>query len=389
MNAIAGRSAIVAACATLLTLFGATACSSGSTAGGGSGLKGLPKSIPVTLIADKTGPQAFYGAQLEAGVRAGLAQVESSGVLKNSKIELTVKDTTSVQATATTVMARVVKSKPAAILGPSLSNEALPMAPLAQSAKIPFLVDTSPKGILDAGEYIYSMTTPHASQIPALASHLAKSVKNVTVIYSYDNPTVVNADAAAVAEFPKAGLKLVANIGTPLQSTDFAAVATKAISGKPDAIGVFGGGPMMPSVTKALRTAGYTGLLFGNMGADGTIASAGAQATAFIYMAEWAPGLPGQASTDFAKHIAAAAKNLVPAYPAVDGYNEVLFLAAALSKANSTDGPKLLAAMQSVAADGIDTPAGRSTFTAAGKRQLIDPSIVAEFKDGKVTAVRD
>jgi branched-chain amino acid transport system substrate-binding protein len=385
------RAMLTTSCAAL-TLVALTACGSsgsgGSTSAGGSSASGgLPSTIPVTLLADKTGPQAFYGAQLEAGVQTALKAVESSGLLGKSKIVLTVKDTTSVQAQAITVMSSIVQSKPVAILGPSLSPEALATAPTAQSAKIPYLLDTSPKGLLDVGDYIYSMTTRHASQIPTLAKHLATTVKQASIIYSNDNPTIVDADKAAQSAFPAAGVKITDNIGTPLQSTDFSAVASKAIAGKPDAIGVFGGGPMMSGVTKALRAAGYTGPLFGNMGADGTVGKAGDAANGFTYMAEWAPGAPGKMSTDFASQFSAAYPDLTPYYPAVDGYNEVMFLAQALKAAGSTDSAALLKAMQGIAAKGFTTVGGESTFTDTGNRQLVDPSIVAQFNGGKITAV--
>jgi branched-chain amino acid transport system substrate-binding protein len=359
--------------------------SSGSDAGAASG--GLPASIPVTLLADKTGPQAFYGTQLEAGVRTGLAAVEESGVLGDSKIELTVEDTTSVQATAVQKMAGIVQSDPAAILGPSLSPEALATAPMAQQAKIPYLLDTSPQGLTDVGEYVYSMTTQHASQMPTLAEHLAKSVKDVTIIFSNDNPTIVDATKAAESDFPDAGLNLIETIGTPLQSTDFSAVATRAIDGGPEAIGVFGGGPMMSALPKALRSAGYTGPLFGNMGADGTIGAAGEAVNGFTYMAEWAPGTPGEMSTEFSARFDEMYPDLDPFYPAIDGYNEVLFLAQALADAGSTDGEAVIAAMQAIADKGFDTISGPATFAGEGKRQLVGPSIVAQFDDGKVSAV--
>jgi branched-chain amino acid transport system substrate-binding protein len=375
-----------------LTLVVLTACGSSDSTdsadgGAGSASGGLPASIPVTLLADKTGPQSFYGTQLEAGVMTGLAALEESDVLGDSKIELTVEDTTSVQATAVQKMAGIVQSDPAAILGPSLSPEALATAPMAQQAQIPYLLDTSPKGLTDVGEYVYSMTTQHASQMPALAEHLATSVENATIIFSNDNPTIVNATEAAEKAFPAAGVELKEVIGTPLQSTDFSAVATRAIATNPDAIGVFGGGPMMSALPKALRSAGYTGPMFGNMGADGTIVAAGEAVNGFTYMAEWAPGTPGELSTEFSARFDEMYPDLDPFYPAIDGYNEVMFLAQALADAGSTDGPAVIKAMQAIAEKGFDSISGPATFTGEGKRQLVGPSIVAQFNDGKVSAV--
>jgi branched-chain amino acid transport system substrate-binding protein len=274
-----------------------------------------------------------------------------------------------------------------AILGPSLSPEALATAPMAQQAKIPYLLDTSPEGLTAVGEYIYSMTTQHASQMPTLAEHLATSVDNATIIFSNDNPTIVDATEAAEEAFPAAGVELNEVIGTPLQSTDFSAVATRAIDTNPDAIGVFGGGPMMSALPKALRSAGYTGPLFGNMGADGTIGAAGDAVDGFTYMAEWAPGTPGELSDEFSARFDEMYPDLDPFYPAIDGYNEVMFLAQALADAGSTDGPAVIEAMQAIAEKGFDSISGPATFTGEGNRQWVGPSIVAVFNAGEVSAV--
>lgn len=368
---------------------GGTATNSANSGGqsGASSSSALPASIPITLIADKSGVFSLYGTQLEAGVRTGIAEVEQSGILKGATFDLTVKDAAGTLSGATTAMAAAVTSHPVAIFGPTISGEALSTAPAAQSAKIPYLVATAPTGITAVGPYVYSMTTGQAAQVPALGIYLANTakVKKVTVIYAGDNASEVDADHVAKSEFPKAGLQLIDNISTTLTQTDYTSVATKAANDKPDAIGVFGGGPMMANVTKAVRDAGFTGQLFGTMGADGTIEAAGTGANGFLYPVEWAAGATGQASADFASQFKKAYPGTTPYYMAVDGYNDVMFLAQALARAQSTDSAKVVAAMQSIAATGLTVPGGQGTFTGTGNRQFVDPTVIAELRNGKIT----
>lgn len=368
-----------------VTLGGCSSSSSESSTKGGS----LPSTIHITLLADKTGQAAFYGAQLEAGVQTAVSYVNSSDQLKGSKIEVTVKDTGTDPPTALALTSAAVRDKVAAILGPSVSNEALTAAPAAQQGKVPFLADTDLGENASPGEYVYSMTTPHSSQMPALATYVAaQGVKSVDLIFAGDNVTIAATDKAATSAFADAGMTVKNNIETSVAATDFSAVATKAKKDAPEAVIVLGGGPMMSSIPNALRAAGYQGPLFANMGADGTISAAGAAVNGLVYPAEWVEGLPGSASAQFSTQFHQAYPKLTPYYPAVDGYNEVLFLAKALTQAGSTDGPALVKAMQSIAASGFETISGQAQFSGDGKRQLVDPTVLVKFADNKLELVK-
>ena len=202
----------------------------------------LPASIPVTLIDDMTGVFAFYGAQLTDGVKAGIASVNSSGILKGSKMVLTVEDNASSPTNTSTLFAAAAKSNAVAVLGPPISDEALATTPAAEAAQMPYLVDTSPDGILNAGEYIYSMTTPELAQSTAYAPIVAKSAKTISFIYANDNPTNVGIDSTLPGQVEKDGVKVLNNIGVSITTTAVAAVATKAMSGNPQAIGLLTGG---------------------------------------------------------------------------------------------------------------------------------------------------
>jgi branched-chain amino acid transport system substrate-binding protein len=383
-----GKRHLVVTVGASLTVLLVTACSSGSSGddgGGGGGGDGLPDTIPITLIADKTGPLAFYGTQLEAGVRAGMEYVNESDLLGGAQIELTVLDTASTVATASAVVSDAIGDDPAVLLGPSLGQEALATAPIAQQAGIPYLVDTSPPGITDPGEYIWSMTTPHSSQMDELVAEVSKDNDSVTFIYASDSPTTGVALADLATElFDDAGVEVVDSIDTTLTTTDFTSVGTRAIQSDSEAIGIFGGGPMMPSIITTLREQGFEGQIFGNMGADGTIDSAGEAANGFRYMASWAPGLPGELGEDFTERFTRLYPDLTPHYPAVDGYTEMLFLGQVFQQAGSIEAEALLEAMTSIAEEGFDGPAGRVEFEG---RQLVGPAIYVEFQDGATSQV--
>jgi branched-chain amino acid transport system substrate-binding protein len=386
---VRGTSALAIAAA--VTVIGVSACSSSSSgsassAGQAAATGSLPAQIPVTVLADETGEGAFYGTQLIAGINAGTKAVEDQGILKGSKISVTVEDTGTNAATASTLVSKAANSKAVAVIGPSVSFEVLAIAPVAQRAGIPLLVDSSGDGALTSADpYVWSLTTPEQSQISPIVANMTKSgIKTVAVIYANDIPTDVQINSQLKSTFAASGLKFAADISTSITATDFSAAATKAVQSGADATLTLGGGPMMPSVAKALTSAGFKGIQYGNSGADGNMATLGSAANGYLYSTENAQGQTDAASMEFETMFAAVNPGVTPYYPGLDGYNSVLFLAKAIALANSTSRSAILGALNSVAASGFDGAGGKVAFSS---RQLSLGAVLVKMENGKPVAV--
>jgi branched-chain amino acid transport system substrate-binding protein len=218
-------------------------------------------------------------------------------------------------------------------------------------------------------------------------TQIAKVDKRVAIIYESDGPA--NAASAAVMRkvLPTMGMTLTNYIGVSITATDYTAAATKAIQGSPDGIILNAGGSPLPTLVKTLRTDGYKGSLYGTIGAAATIAAAGAQANGFHYISSWAPGAPGKESVDFARLFAKTSPGITPVSYAVDGYDEVLFLAYAIAKAGSIGHAAVLSGLQQVAREGFEGAGGAIHFSAPDNRQLAKNSIYVSFSNGKSAAV--
>lgn len=349
---------------------------------------GLPKEIPVSAIADLTGFAASYGTQYKQGVEIALAQIESEGLLGGSKLKVTFADTTSDAKTAATHMAKAARSDSVAVLGPTLSNENLALAPVAQKAGIPYLAASSPLGLPDIGDHVYSITPPQSKQAPLLAKNVASEAKNAVVIFSNDNPAIVDLEEAFEPAAKAAGLTVKQVLPTTLTTTDFSALVTKAVGAQPDAIVILGGGPMMPALLKSLKGSGFTGKVFGNQGSDGTLASSGTEADGYRYVTEWAPSVDNPESKKFVEAYKAKFPDGLPYYMTIDGYNATMFLAKALKEAGSVDRAKVLQGLQKVAAAGFASPSGNVNFVDPGHRQLTTPGIIVERHGNDLTVVQ-
>ena len=383
-HGFAPRSRIIAS-AALVCVFALAGCGSSSSETSASS-EGLPGSIKVSVIVPTTGPLATFGQQVVAGVNAGVAEIEKSGDLGNSKLEISFADTASQAATAASLTQSATRDGTVAIIGSPISNEALAAGPVANSASIPYLATAAPGPQLPAlGEYVYSMTTPQKVQLASYVTELVKKAPKVTVIFASDNETTVNLNESLKESIPAAGGTLVDSISTTLTATDSRVVATKAMEGSPDAVGVMSGGPQLPALVSELRGLGYKGTIFANEGAQVSAPAAGAAVDGLEFQGQWVAGVEGELSKSFADAIAITNPEITPAYSAVDGFNSIRYIVEGLLKANSTDGEKLVAALQDVGKSGFQSPGGEVTFTGEGNRQLESPTYFLVVNGGVVS----
>lgn len=367
---------------SLAALMGLSACG-GSDSSSPSG-EGLPDTIPVTMVGDMTGFGAQYGKSYREGAEVAIDEINESDLLGGAKLKLKVEDTGSDPKTASSAVSAATRSDAVAILGPTLSSEAVAVAPIAQQAKVPYLSDEASTGTQELGEWVYNMSPAQVNQAPLLAEYIARESKSVGIIYANDNPSMVDLQDALAEEVKTAGASVSGLYGTPIAATDFTALATKAMSKAPDAIGILGGGSMIPAVANQLRTAGYTGELFANMGADGSLGSAGKAVEGFIYPTQWVPQVQSDESTNFVTRYDAKFPDSTPIYTAMDGYESIKFLAMGLAEAQSTDREAVLEGLQTVAKTGFKSPSGDVTFAGKSGRLKVTPGIIVRYEGGKL-----
>ncbi len=385
---------LITVCATLALAVAVSACGDDSDDGGSGGSGGsaseLSGTIPVTFVGDLTGPVAYVGEEEERGMNLAVEEVNSSGMLGDAKLELSIADTGSDQNKAVQQMNEAVRSDAVAIFGPLLSNEALASAPIAQAAKVPYIATQSQNdGVLEAGDYIYRLTGSQLKYDNLIVNHLAEEgVKTVKLVYANDNPTLVDVSKRLMPEgFEKVGIDLQDNIGIPTTTTDFSSLTTKLASGDPDAIGLMLVGAAFPALTKSLRNAGYEGLLFGDSAATaGTLAPAGDAAEGFIYAVDFTEDLAAEfpSSKAFVDAYKKANPKLTPYGYNASGYDAVKFLAEAIKASGDASREGILEGMKKVSSGGgFDGAVGPVKFTDPDGRDVAVPGALVEWTNGR------
>src|SRR5260370_33392547 len=118
----------------------AAACGSTRGGGGTSGNSYAGKTIKLGAILSITGAGGVYGPQSRDGMKLAVDQINKAGGVNGAMIDLTVNDDASLKAqSAQLAQTMIQQDLDLALLGPTLSNSAVGVHPLAESLKTPIL----------------------------------------------------------------------------------------------------------------------------------------------------------------------------------------------------------------------------------------------------------
>jgi branched-chain amino acid transport system substrate-binding protein len=360
-----GRLTAIAGSVVALTLV-ASACSTSSKGGGGGGSKGgLSGTINVTSIQDLTGAVGSVGIATENGMKLAEDEVNNNGMLGSAKLNITFKDTQTTQAQSVSLATQTVSGNVTAIFGPVSSQEAVAVAPIIQSAKVPTIyTQAGSQGVITAGDYNFRVTAPQQYYQPKMAAYLkAQGVKTVDFIYDSTVPTTKDLTEKTMPPLmDQNGITIKGKYGFQNGTTDYSAYVSKVIADKPDAVGAEGTNPEASPVISSLRNAGYKGLIFGgtSFGAA-SLKAAGQLAKGVVWTTDFDPKSTFPQTAKFVQNYTAK-YGTAPVNYAAEGYDAVYLLAMGLKNANSTDHAKLQAGLVQACKAGYAGALGQLTF---------------------------
>ena len=355
------------------------ACGGAGTTGTTSSNSYQGKTIQLGAILSITGAGGVYGPSSRDGMLLAVDKINSSGGVNGAKISLDVKDDASDKAQSAQVAQTLIQQgQLLALLGPTLSNSAVAVHPLAESFKIPILA-VSTTGIhivpdcnypkTDACKYVFRDSLGEESAIPANIKVYADAKHPKTGVLMVANDDKFSSDGGKIVQSTvgQYGIQLLDTVQFSKTTADFATPVTKAVQKNPDVIFITSLGAIPAQIMIQARKQGFTGQFLGGngfntakvskqAGADGK----GAQSGSAWYINNTFASNAGFVQAYRAKYSAD------PDQFAAQGYAAILILADAAKRANLTfsdtpgDRTKLRDAMESV---NIDTPLGRFQFT--------------------------
>ncbi len=361
----------------LVVTFLCAAC--GSTGGGGGGNSYSGKTIKLGAVYSITGAGGVYGPQSRDGAMLAVSQINASGGVNGAKIDLKVEDDASDKAQSAQKAQGLIQSDNVlAVLGPTLSNSAVAVHPLAESLKTPILA-TSTTGIhivpdckfpdTTQCKYVFRDSLGEQTAIPDnIKAYVDDQHPKTGVLlvaqddkFSSDGGTIVQ---KTVGQY---NISLLKVIKFSKNDADLSPYVTQAVQLKPDVIFITSLGGIPAKIMIAARNQGWQGQFLGGNGFNTATVSkqAGAAGKGARSASAWYIGNTFPSNKDFVdSYRKTYGKD--PDQFSAQGFTGVLILADAAKRANLTftdtagDRDKLRSAMETV---NIQTPLGPFQFT--------------------------
>ena len=366
--------------AWMVATFVVVAC--GSTGGGGGGSSSNSysgKTIQLGAILSITGAGGVYGPQSRDGAMLAVDQINSSGGVNGAQINLTVEDDTSDKPTsAAKAQTLIQQNNVLALLGPTLSNSAVGVHPLAESLKVPILA-VSTTGIHIVPDCNFPATTPcqyvfrdslgEETAIPDNIKSYASDMHPKTGVLLVAQDDKFSSDGGTIVQntVGQYGIQLLKVIKFNKAEADLSPYVTQAVQLKPDVIFITSLGNIPAKIMTGARNLGWQGQFLGGNGFNTATVSAqaGAAGKGARSASAWYLGNTFASNADFVSaYKAKYSKD--PDQFAAQGYTGIKIIADAAKRAGLTftdiagDRDKLRKAMETV---NIQTPLGPFQFT--------------------------
>jgi len=361
----------------LVAAFLVAAC--GSSGGGGGGNSYSGKTLKLGAVLSITGAGGVYGPQSRDGANLAVKQINAAGGVNGAKIELTVEDDASDKAQSSQKAQTLIQqTQVMALLGPTLSNSAVGVHPLAEKLKTPILaVSTTGINIVPncnnpdptPCKYVFRDSLGEQTAIPANIKSYSEDGHPKTGVLLVAQDDKFSSDGGKIVQDTVAqyNIQLLKTIPFSKNDADLSSYVTQAVQLKPDVIFITSLGGIPAKIMTAARTQGWKGQFLGGNGFNTATVSkqAGASGTGARSASAWYIGNDFPSNKDFVD----AYKTEYSKDPdqfAAQGYAGIKIIADAASRANlsfsnlASDRDKLRAAMETV---NIQTPLGPFQFT--------------------------
>lgn len=203
--------------------------------------------IKIGFLGNLAGPDAYIGQASKLALEDYAKELNEKGGLLGRKVEIIFYDYSQDAATESVNAANrlIQQDKVIAILGPSGSIAAMPIAPVVDAAKIPVIATsaTNVKVTMDdvtkkVHPYMFRVCFIDSYQGKALANFAAKDLglKKVGIIAAVQDPYAQGIIPFFTEEFEKQGGKIVANEGYNDKDVEFRAQVSKCADAGAEAL---------------------------------------------------------------------------------------------------------------------------------------------------------
>ena len=283
------RRLIVTGTAVAALLLAGCGGSTGTDTGGGSG-----STITVGAAFSLSGQVAFAGVPAQNAIKVADTVINADPTTylgaADRKIVFSVSDAGVGVPTATSAISGFASdSSVAAVIGPSLSTQAIAAAALAQQVEIPLVVPSATAStITDAGSFVFQVAIVGQSQVAPLVDYAMEKFNpsKVGIVYTSDNQGNVDLGKSAEELFTQAGAAVTTS--TVLYAdTNFASTITKFQSAGIQAAYLVLPSPADASFLVQAQQAGLDVQFLGSSTLGAAIPNSNGAATGAVYTSDY------------------------------------------------------------------------------------------------------
>jgi len=226
--------------------------------------------LPIGAAIALTGNASVIGQDQRIGLELARDHFQGNFRGKGPALELTIEDGGSDEGTATNAFCSLIGADVVALIGPSLSQQAFAVDPIADRAGIPVIgPSNTATGIPEIGPFVSRVSAPVAQVAPlsiAAALRLNPKIRSAAVFYAQDDAYSTSESQIFQQALIARNLKPVAVIRTSVSDTDFQSQITETLRRNPDLIVISGLPSDGGNLVRQLRELGFKGTLVAGNG---------------------------------------------------------------------------------------------------------------------------
>lgn len=341
--------------------------------------------IPIGFFGDLTGPTFNFGVSAKNGVLMAVDEINQAGGINGHPLDLVIEDDKGSPEESAQITGKLIERyKVVAIIGAGASGNSLAAAPKAQSAHVPLISPSSTNpAVTQAGDYIFRACFIDAFQGEVMAKFAVKTLKakRAAIMLDFNSPYSRGLTEFFEFSFTKLGGEIVAKQSYSQGDADYRGQLSAIKAANPDVIYIPGYYGDVAIIAKQGR---QLGLAMPLLGADGWDApelwELGGDALNGSYISNhYSADDPSERIQKFTREYRQRYGNLTPDAHAALAYDALKFFAEAVSKAGTTEGPKLRTAL----ADTRDFAGVTGIISMDRQRNAVKPAVILKLEDGR------
>ena len=341
--------------------------------------------IAIGFFGDLTGPTFNFGLSAKNGVLMAADEINQAGGINGHQIDIVIEDDKGSPEEAAQAAGKLIdRYKVVAIIGAGASGNSLAAAPKAQSARVPLIAPSSTNpAVTQVGDYIFRACFIDGFQGQVMARFAANTLKakRAAIMLDFNSPYSRGLTQFFEFSFAKLGGEIVGKQSYAQGDADYRGQLSAIKAANPDVLYIPGYYGDVAIIAKQARQLGLTMPLLGADGWDAPeLWDLGGDALNGAYISNhYSADDPAETIQKFVKAYRQRYSNLTPDAHAALAYDALRFLAEAIARAGTTDGPKLRDALKET-----KNFAGVTGIISMDKdRNAVKPAVVLKLQDLK------